>query len=1277
MRFRLLSFGVLVGTAILFRSVFSDPMVPEPRQEDDPPAETTVKFSDADLEFFESKVRPLLSKHCYKCHGPDEEEPDGGLIVGSRKALLAGGDSGPAIVAGHPEKSLLIESINYEGDYEMPPASKLPQESIDILSRWVKMGAPWPADQDVALARKDELDIEQRKSEHWCWQPIGDPAIPEVQDGSWPRESIDHFILNRLEAANLKPAAEVDRRTWIRRVYFDLIGLPPSPKQIEAFEQDPSEHAYEKVVDHLLASPRFGEHWTRRWMDLVRYAETCGHEFDYPIPHAYQYRDYLIRAFNGDVPYDKFVTEHIAGDLMPNPRMHPTKEFNESILGTGFWFLGEATHAPVDVRGDEAGHIDNQIDVMTKTFLGLTVACARCHDHKFDAISMEDFYSLAGYLQSSRRQLALLDENHVIENRFREIAAHKKTLDESARQYANRITVQPDQITPYVNAALEYLSHDQRWLAPRNRVVVQGEDLKASGNASGETKTQTLNPQKGFAWSGNRQFWWIDGEQDDRLTVEFQSPHDGYFDLRGVFTKAFDYGKFEVSVDGNSVLPSLDFYAPELSKTDAISISKLRLTKGNHRLQFKVLECNKKAARRNMLGIDFLELLPIEDPRQAATAEQKLAETLKRYPRLDAALLSRWIEGIKDPELAQPAHPLHIAQQVARQGTSVSPESLASLKQNLQKLRLAQQAKRDDSILFEDFDRQSYDGWFRTGWAFDRQPTRFGEIDVTQKEQPFVRPGVAHSGRHGGGFYGVLRSPTFTLEKKFIHYRTNSRNAQIRLVIDGYTMLAFNPLLFNGASLKVDTKDQYQWRQQGQDVGNYVGHRAYIEIIDHSDGHAAVDEIWFSDEGGFQDLPSNLGILALENCRDGDSAAFGQSLAKSLAQTVAGDSVDSISILNWMFRHQLIPSAENDTAWLAKRTEYLEMAGRRVRAPRLAVAITDGTGEDEFVFVRGNHNNLSDLAPRRMISALESKNRRPLAPTDGSGRLRLARKIVDPANPLTARVVTNRVWHHLFGRGIVGTCDNFGVLGQKPTHPELLDHLATSFVRDGWSLKRLMRRIVLSSTYRMSSQLNPAATDVDPTNALQHRAHVKRLSGEQIRDTMLKVSGQLNETMYGPSVAIHLTPFMQGRGRPAKSGPLEGEGRRSVYVEVRRNFLSPMMLAFDTPIPFNAVGRRNVSNVPAQALILMNDPFVLAQAEHWAKRTLARKLETGQAIETLYREAIGRAPSDEEKRQAMDFLKVQAAELGFGEQPSEAQQLELWRDLCHILFNVKEFIYIH
>ena len=403
------------------------------------PAETTPQG----IEFFETKIRPLFAAHCYECHSA-MHKTRGGLLLDSRAGFMKGGDSGPVVVPGKPADSLLIKAVRHiDPELKMPKGGKLADQLIGDLEAWVAMGTPWPVDKSGGIAIK-AFDLKER-AKHWSLQPVLAPPLPQVKNQAWCKSPIDQFLLAKLEAAGLDPAKQADKRTLIRRVTFDLTGLPPTPDEIEAFLKDDSPEAFAKVVDRLLESPHYGERWGRHWLDLVRYAETHGHEYDVDIPYAFRYRDFVIRALNADVPFDQFVLEHIAGDLLPRPRLHPQERFNESILGTGFWFLGEAKHSPVDIRGDQADRLDNQIDVFSKTFLAMTVACARCHDHKFDAISTKDYYALAGYLQSARFQRAFIDDPAPLRQKL----AKLKTLQDEIKQLLPLEKVRPPAADDY------------------------------------------------------------------------------------------------------------------------------------------------------------------------------------------------------------------------------------------------------------------------------------------------------------------------------------------------------------------------------------------------------------------------------------------------------------------------------------------------------------------------------------------------------------------------------------------------------------------------------------------------------------------------------------------------------------------------------------------------------------------------------------------------------------------------------------------------------------
>ena len=520
---------------------------------------------------------------------------------------------------------------------------------------------------------------------------------------------------------------------------------------------------------------------------------------------------------------------------------------------------------------------------------------------------------------------------------------------------------------------------------------------------------------------------------------------------------------------------------------------------------------------------------------------------------------------------------------------------------------------------------------------------------------------MADSSQYSKKLHGVLRSPTFLHNSNEIWYRIKGNNVKIRLIIDGYDMDVYNGLLFGGASINVNTKDQFQWVRQAGDIRRYKGHRAYIEIVDQGGGYAVVDRIVFSDGG----QPSYISPMAAELLTKVADAQTLEEFAQMYAAAISDR--DQHGLL-------LVAGDANKQTAIETAQKSIGQIEREIPNPILAQALTDGTPENEFVFVRGNHKALGEPASRRLLEAIAGR-----APIEGgersSGRLELAKQIASASNPLTARVMVNRMWHHVFGRGIVASTDNFGVLGQEPSNQPLLDYMSNEFVQSGWSIKKMLRRMVLSQTYRMSSQLNPAAKEIDPQNVGLHRMPVRRLQAEAIRDSILLVSGRLDPRIGGPSVTLHLTPFMQGRGRPGRNGPVDGAGRRSLYIEIRRNFLPPMLVAFDMPIPFNSVGRRNLSNVPAQALILMNDPFVIGQAKLWAENLIKSEPETERRINRIYQQAFSRPPSAKEMNDAKEFLELQAKEQNI-KPDSIAKNVELWKDFCHVIINVKEFIYL-
>lgn len=949
----------------------------------------------ADLEFFEREVRPLLHRRCIGCHGPDEQES--GLRLDHLAFALRGGERGPALRPADPDGSRLLAAVSYRDvDLQMPPKGALPAAEIDVLRRWIALGAPWPDEPEPesapATAVRPAFDLAARRASHWAWRPLVLPAVPGLPadvDPAWPRSPIDRFVAAAWAARGLGPAAEADRATLLRRLSLDLTGLPPTAAEQDAFLQDRSPAAYERLVDRLLASPQFGERWARHWLDLVRWSETLGHEYDYALPNAWRYRDYVVRALNQDLPYDQFVREHIAGDLLDPPRRRPDTGANESIVGTASWLFGEQGHSPVDVLQHGADRLDNQIDVLTKTFLGLTVSCARCHDHKFDAISQRDYYSLVGFARSSR----------------------------------------------YVQAPL----------------------------------------------------------------------------------------------------------APSLLGTP--------------------------------------------DHARLERAQQRLLE----------------LAGCTD--LAPPRIP----------------------------------APDPADVVVADFDRHDYAGWTRVGDAFGLAPTR-SDVVLPDADGRAVRHrlggGWANSGALGTAFQGVLQSPSFGITRRYLHVLTMGCEGRLTLFLEGFQLVR-SPI-YGGLKQLVDRTVPH-WLTL--DLGQWPDHRAVLEFSDQAQPDLA-DTLRGDGYSGNAWLAVRLAVLSDREQPPGEVA-----LAEG-------------------------PEAAPAPGLCAALAEW-EAMGSALACVEFAPALADGAGIDAPLLVRGNPRERGAPQPRRFLAALAGEEPMPIG--SGSGRRELADAMLAPDNPFPARVMANRIWHHLLGRGIVATVDNLGQLGEPPTHPELLDWLAVSFRVDGWSIQRLIRRIVCSATYRMDSRPVPELAQRDPDNRWLHRANLWRLEGEVLRDAMLAVAGRLDPTLGGPSVPAHLTRFLTGRGRPRQSGPLDGAGRRSLYLEVRRNFLSPWMQVFDVPMPFGTVGARSRTNVPAQALALMNDPLVHELARHWAERVLALPaMGDGERIAAMYRAAFARLPDPAERDAALGFLACQAAL--YDAAPSDPRP---WADLGHVLFQLTEFSHRH
>ncbi len=779
------------------------------------------------LAFFEKKVRPVLVKHCYECHSIDRGKDKGGLTLDTREGIRRGGDSGHAVVPGNLKQSLLVEAVRHE-DLEMPPKYRLPDDVIADLEKWIRMGAPDPRKAEKADLILREIDFDKAR-EFWAFKQPERRKAPTTKNRAWPRTDIDRHVLATLEAKGLHPVADAEKAALLRRAWYDLTGLPPSPEELDAFLKDASPKAFEKTVDRLLDSPAFGERWGRHWLDVVRYAESSGKERNFAYPAAWRYRDYVIDAFNRDLPYDRFIREQIAGDLLPAADQ---AESDRLLIATGALAFGPKSHNENSAAKFKMDLIDDQIDVTTRAFLGLTVSCARCHDHKFDPVPTRDYYSLAGVFESSRTYYGTKKTNG---NR------RPSTL-----LPIGELPDRPDALSPKEEAQLKRLTRQYSEL--KNRLAKQGKGKKKKGKKQKESKAQEAR--------------------------------------------------------------------------------------------------------------------------------------------------------------------------------------LSALRKQIEPLR-----------------------------ARDSRPTEFA-MGVRDSDRP------------------------------------------------------------------------------------------------------------------------------------GDCA----------------------------------------------------------------------------IRIRGEEDKRGETVPRGFLTVL-ARDAAPRIPDEQSGRLQLADWIASPENPLTARVMANRIWQHLFGRGLVRTVDNFGTTGEPPSHPELLDFLALRLIDNQWSVKRTIREIMLSRTYQLGVAPDAANSAEDPDNFLVWRMNPKRLEAEAIRDGMLAASGELDRA---PGVASLMADKEGDIGRKLRVSVSENDTRkRSVYLPVVRDELPEMFKVFDFAEPSLVVGRRDPTTVPTQALFLMNSRFAQSRSGALAKLLIENHDDDDQRVQTAYARVLNRRPTAEESRRDERYIAETRAAMNAGNQ--DAAEQAAWSAYCQALFASAEF----
>ncbi|MEM8666414.1 MAG: DUF1553 domain-containing protein [Planctomycetota bacterium] len=910
------------------------------------------------VEFFESRIRPVLIEHCYECHSADSGDPGGSLRLDTPVGMTTGGDSGPAIEPGNVEGSLLVSAMRYESS-EMPPEGRLPDDVIEHFEKWIAAGAKDPrGNHEDALPDRQEIDLQEGR-EFWAFQPIK-AVEPPVADHPFSNGLVDRFLYRRMRDAGLSPAPQADPLTRLRRLSFDLTGLPPSPELQQSWLENPTRRHWSQIVDQMLASPGFAEHWARHWMDVVRYADSNGSDFNATHHEAWRYRQYLIDSFASDRPVDEMIRQQVAGDLLA---ADSDQERYDNVVASTFLMIGTKMLSERDKDKLTLDVVDEQIDTVGRAFLGLTLGCARCHDHKFDPVPTEDYYALAGIFKST-------------------------------------VTLKGE---------------SQKYVSTWNRVP-----------------------------------------------------------------------------------------------------------------------------------------LPTSQAHRDAVAQHRNA----------VASLEKWIKQAEKELKALQSNPSS-----SHAGIVVDDRSAKKT------------GKWKDSTYSKDFVGE--------GYVHD---------DNTNKGKATIE-------------FSTRLPKSGVYEVRVSHSPGSSRAARVPVTI-----------------VTATGEEQHEFDQR----------------------KVQIKPMWTS-LGEFEFSSDQDAIVRLSN-----AGTSGYVIADAI-QFLSDDLPSSPPATN-----ELEEAKQNVRAFKQQLTEL-----KAAEPPPLPVAMapTDRTtGEigDSAVHIRGEVRNLGDPVQRGFLQVCGSGSASIRQP-EGSGRLELADWLTDPDHPLTSRVFVNRVWMHLFGEGLVRTVDNFGFQGERPTHPELLDTLASQFVRKGWQLKPLIRDIVHSHAYNQVSDYDTNAIAIDPENRLLWRMHRRRLSAESIRDAMIFATGRLDrQPRFDP---------MKGRGVLVSSNNANSKANfddvsqtcRSVYLPVVRSYVPALLSALDSANPDLIVGKRPTTNVPAQALVLINSPEVARWAEQTSQRILRERKLFASRLNLAFEICLHREPNAEDVEIAKRFFQ------------DATQDTESWNQYVAGLFASTEF----
>ena len=986
-------------------------------------------------KFFEEKIQPVLVKHCYSCHSHDAlqaKKLQAELFVDSAAGLLTGGESGPAIVKGKSAESLLIKALKFDG-FEMPPTGKLPPEVVADFVKWVDMGAPDPRVDGKVVKTRREINLEEGRK-WWSFQPLQNVAPPAAPNGARVTTPIDQFIAAEQAKQKLTSSTPASKAKLIRRAYFDLIGLPPTPEQIAAFENDNSPQAFEKVIDELLARPQYGEKWARHWLDVARYAESGGYEFDGFRNGAYHYRDWVIRAINDDVPYSEFVRLQLAGDKLRPDDYAAASAAGFLVAGP---YPGQITAKTVErIRYDQ---LDDMLMTVGGSMLGLTLGCVRCHDHKYDPLPQQDYYALAASLAKTVQGTRQMDPDPAASEKA--IAAHRAAQE------------------PF-DAALKKFATDE---LPKKFDAWQKTELAKQPEAP---RWQILEP---IAWDAERSYL--------KSIAGGILMHDG------------------LMVPGSN--------RPQRGRRQAkvANDEHYELTYHTHQKTIPALRLDAFTEKS----------LPQKGPGLSADGSFQLA---------DLKIIAKPL----DPNSKEPPKELKLKPVFAAGEDKDQPLSNAVDDKPNTAWVVRTTAKKDNAAIFE----------------LDPPLAGFAGGTVLDVEMKFKDLGI-----------GRLR----------ISLSTEANPAT--------------------------------WA--GDFIPQHVG-----EI------RAILAE-------GKNKLPDPL--------------------REEMVRWFAPFEPESAKVL----------AALNSHIAAEPRPKFAELY------------TTVGGGQDVFFLRRGEVDNKNGKAePGNLRVLTRGKSDSPPATEP---RVALGDWITDVehgAGPLLARVQANRLWQHHFGQGLVGTPNDFGAQGERPSHPELLEWLSLELVKHNWQLKPLHKLIMLSAVYQQGNDVTPENQKIDPANRYLWHYQPRRLDAELIRDSLLAVGGNLDGSLYGPSI-------------------MDNTPRRSIYLRVKRSELIPLMTMFDAPEPTQSVGERISTTVPTQSLAMMNSPLVRQQAEKLAQR-IKPQVDTSLAagIDQAFKILFARVPSEQERTRLIGFIEQQKAALGTDAAATDKAVIEV----CQLLLCLNEFVYV-